>query len=67
MFYTDGLNEAVNASNEEYGENRLRLAVEKNCHLPVEILLDNVEEDIYFFTGRTPQHDDMTAVVIKIK
>lgn len=67
LFYTDGLNEAVNASNEEYGETRLRLAVERNCHLPVEILLDNIEEDIYFYTGRTPQHDDMTAVVIKIK
>ncbi|MFO7891183.1 MAG: PP2C family protein-serine/threonine phosphatase [bacterium] len=67
LFYTDGLNEAINASNEEYGETRLRLAVEKNSHLPVEVLLDNIEEDICFFTGRTPQYDDMTAVVIKIK
>jgi len=67
LFYTDGLNEAINASNEEYGETRLRLAVEKNSHLPIEVLLDNVEEDIYYFTGKTPQYDDMTAVVIKIK
>jgi len=67
LFYTDGLNEAINASNEEYGETRLRLAVEKNSHLPIEVLLDNIEEDIYYFTGRAPQYDDMTAVVIKIK
>ncbi len=67
LFYTDGLNEALNPCNEEYGETRLRLAVEKNGHLPVEILLDNIEEDIYYFTGRAPQYDDMTAVVIKIK
>ncbi len=67
LFYTDGLNEALNSSNEEYGEKRLRLSVEKNSQLPVEILLDNIEEDIYYFTGRAPQHDDMTAVIIKIR
>lgn len=67
LFYTDGLNEALNPAHEEYGETRLRSAVEKNSHLPVELLLDNIEEDIYYFTGRAPQYDDMTAVVIKIK
>ena len=66
LFYTDGLNEAQNRVREEFGEERLRGIVEMYTEETAVELLDRIQRDIERFTDRAPQHDDMTAVVLKI-
>jgi sigma-B regulation protein RsbU (phosphoserine phosphatase) len=66
FFYTDGLNETQNLRQEEFGEDRLLELVEKHSQLPSEELLYRVQEEIMAFAGEASQHDDMTAVVVRI-
>jgi sigma-B regulation protein RsbU (phosphoserine phosphatase) len=66
LFYTDGMNEAQNRLHEEFGEDRLREIVEAYTEAPAAVLLDRTQREIQRFTADAPQHDDMTAVIIKI-
>jgi len=66
LFYTDGLNESMNLFQEEYGEERLRTLVEGYNQYSAENILNKIQEDIQNFTADAPQHDDMTAVVVKV-
>ena len=66
FFYTDGLNEAQNNFHEAFGEKRLMSIVEAHCGFSAEGLLDKMQQEIHRFTTDAPQHDDMTAVVVKI-
>jgi len=66
LFYTDGLNEAQNRSQEEFGEGRLIRVVDAYNRLSAEGLLGKIQEEIQQFTAEAPQHDDMTAVAVKI-
>jgi len=66
LFYTDGLNEAQNRMQEEFGEDRLIRLVDAFNELSSEDLLRRIQQEIQGFTGETSQHDDMTAVVVKI-
>ncbi len=66
FFYTDGLNEARNSIHEEFGEKRLMSIVEARSGLSAEGLLDKMQKEIHLFTADASQHDDMTAVVVKI-
>lgn len=65
LFYTDGVTEAINNINEEFGEERLRNAITTNSHKsPVEIL-DFILEDIESFAKGLKQHDDITLIILK--
>ena len=66
LFYTDGLNEAQNPFQEEFGAERLLRLIEENDHLSAEALLQKIQEEIQSFTAGAPQYDDMTAVVVKV-
>lgn len=66
LFYTDGLNEAQNQFHEEFGEERLLHQVEAYTDLAAEALLQKIQTEIQQYTVNAAQHDDMTAVVIKI-
>lgn len=66
IFYTDGFSEAVNKQNEEFSDKRLIDTAQKYNHLSAEEILKAIVFETNQFTGRTPQRDDMTMVVIKI-
>ncbi len=66
VFYTDGFTEAMNATNEEFGEERLLAAVTRHNGEPAHRIIEAVCAEVAAFTGDTPQHDDMTMVVVKI-
>lgn len=66
IFYTDGFSEAANKNNEEFGDKRLIETAQKYNHLSAEEILNSIVSETTQFTGRTPQRDDMTMVVIKI-
>ena len=65
VFYTDGITEAMNKNQEEFGIDRLFHAVKENHGKTARDIIDAVHEDINTFVGNRSQHDDMTLVVVK--
>jgi phosphoserine phosphatase RsbU/P len=65
FMYTDGVTEATNAKEEEYGVGRLE-SVLKECHgQHAAEVLAIVQKSIQDFIGPAPQFDDITMVAIK--
>ena len=65
IIFTDGLVEAENSRQEEYGETRLLNAIEMNRAVdPVE-MLKRMMAELDLFVGNTPQHDDVTCLLLK--
>ncbi len=63
--YTDGISEAMNASEEEWGEDRMMNTVESCNGLPARELLHHVFTAADAFVAGAKQHDDMTLVVLR--
>jgi serine phosphatase RsbU (regulator of sigma subunit) len=63
LLYTDGLIEARNSKDEEFGKERLERYVKKNVHLSADAFLIELRESAKDFAGEF--HDDVTLVVIK--
>jgi serine phosphatase RsbU (regulator of sigma subunit) len=66
LFYTDGLNEAQNQFHREFGEERLKRVVQECGAETSEKIVQCIRNEIAQFTGDAPQHDDMTAVVVRV-
>jgi sigma-B regulation protein RsbU (phosphoserine phosphatase) len=65
VIFTDGIVEAENAKEEEYGEPALiRLVDRESASTPAE-LLQRLWADLELFVGNTPQHDDITCLLLK--
>ena len=65
VIFTDGIVEAVNAKDEEYGEPALiRLVDRESGSAPAE-LLHQLWAGLDVYVGNTPQHDDITCLVLK--
>jgi sigma-B regulation protein RsbU (phosphoserine phosphatase) len=65
--YTDGVTEAWNDRDEEFGEDRLAEVVMAAGHLPAEGIAAAVVRAVGAFAGATPPHDDVTLVVAKVR
>jgi sigma-B regulation protein RsbU (phosphoserine phosphatase) len=65
--YTDGITEAMNNDNEEWGLDQLIHSIKQHRHDNASDLLDHIEADVLSFVGNTPQHDDMTMLAVHIK
>jgi sigma-B regulation protein RsbU (phosphoserine phosphatase) len=63
--YTDGLSEAMNTADEEWGEERLMDAVGTNGAMPARTLIDRLMRSADSFVAGAPQHDDMTLLVVR--
>jgi phosphoserine phosphatase RsbU/P len=63
--YTDGISEAMNEAEEEWGEERLLAAVQANRTTPPQSMLDQLMVSADSFIAGAPQHDDMTIVVLR--
>jgi sigma-B regulation protein RsbU (phosphoserine phosphatase) len=66
VFFTDGISEAMNAQDECFGEPRLGQLIEEHAHLSVEELRERILREIDAFVGGTPQHDDMTLILLQV-
>ena len=66
IIFTDGLVEAVNHTGEEYGEQRMMAVLNGNVGMAPDLLLDRMIFDVNAFVGTTPQHDDITCMLIKV-
>ncbi|HEV2494795.1 MAG TPA: PP2C family protein-serine/threonine phosphatase [Terriglobia bacterium] len=66
LFSTDGLTEAHNYAEEEFGIERLVAACEESQHEPPEVLLERLFLAVDGFAAGAPQHDDMTAAALRL-
>ncbi len=64
--YTDGVSEAMNARDEEWGEERLMNAVAAHRMAPARALIDCLMTSADAFVAGAPQHDDMTLIVVRM-
>ena len=65
VFYTDGVTEARNERDEEFGLTRLQELVESNRLLPAQGIYQEVEQAVSRFQGYRRQ-DDFTLIVLKV-
>lgn len=63
--FTDGLVEAVNDRDEEFGERRLSNILQGGSETSPGRLLSRIMVDLDFYVGATPQHDDITCMLVK--
>lgn len=66
MMYTDGMSEAMNSAEEEFGEQRLIEYIQKNRGLPCENILAGLESEVMKFTQFEPLLDDFTLLIARI-
>jgi hypothetical protein len=64
LLYTDGVTEAANPSDEEYGEVRLEGYVRDRPQEEGRALLDGIIADVVRFCGTSRPHDDMTLMCL---
>jgi sigma-B regulation protein RsbU (phosphoserine phosphatase) len=64
--YTDGISEAMNSKDEEWGEDRMIAKAASCLHLSAQQILDCLLDAADKFASGAPQHDDMTLVLMKI-
>jgi len=65
LLYTDGVKEAMDLHEEEFGLERLSEVFRKAAPLGAEVILDRIQEELQHFTGEAPQGDDITLVAIE--
>ncbi len=63
--FSDGVTEAQDKDENEYGEERLSEFLRPIRHEPAEALVDKVFHEIDRFAGTAPQYDDITLFIIK--
>ncbi len=64
--FTDGISEAMNSEDEEWGEERMIEAVKAKIDLPAREMLDYLVVCADNFAGGAKQHDDMTAIIVRL-
>jgi phosphoserine phosphatase RsbU/P len=65
VIFTDGVIEAVNTRGEEYGEARLLGSVARSSGASPPEMMRHILGDLDLFVGNTPQHDDVTCLLLK--
>jgi serine phosphatase RsbU (regulator of sigma subunit) len=65
VIYTDGVTDAIDANEQEFGTQRLEETILAASHLPAGDIIDVLENAIARFTGTTSPFDDITVVVAK--
>ena len=65
LLYTDGIIEAFNENNEEFGMERLKSILTSCSHLAAKQIIDKIIEELYNFTGTKNINDDYSMLIVK--
>ena len=65
VIFTDGVVEAENNRQEEYGEDRFVAMLHAGVLLTPAAMLNSILVDLDRFAGNAPQHDDVTCMLLK--
>lgn len=66
VLYTDGMTEAINENDEEFGEERLEKLLNQYSDLGARNMCERIIADVQAFQGGKPQFDDMTIFILKL-
>jgi phosphoserine phosphatase RsbU/P len=66
VFYTDGVTEAANQEQEQFGEERLQRIVAENHGRSAGEIIDEVFRQVYRHSAGITQYDDITMVIMKV-
>jgi serine phosphatase RsbU (regulator of sigma subunit) len=66
FLFTDGVPEANNMAEEEFGEERLASVLHSHRQLSCRAIIDTVNEHLADFSGEAPQFDDITMVALRL-
>ena len=64
LLFSDGLSEAFNAQDQEYGETRIKDSLLRAHGLAPDAAVERLLSDVERFRGSAPPHDDMTLMLI---
>jgi sigma-B regulation protein RsbU (phosphoserine phosphatase) len=64
--FTDGVTEALNTAEEEFGEERLKALLRRVVHLPAPEISSQIAQTLRLWIKDTAQYDDLTFVVMKV-
>jgi phosphoserine phosphatase RsbU/P len=65
VLYTDGVTEALNAEEDEFGLGRMIQSVRASATDGAQTIVKRIIEDVRNFTGSVPQNDDITLIAIR--
>ncbi len=64
VLFTDGVVEALNSNGEEFGMDRLVGLLRENAKASTPEILDRLQNAVVSFSANTPQHDDITMMIL---
>ena len=66
VLYTDGVTEAINAREEQFGQERVIAITGQNRNLRASEIMQKIKEGVLEFSRGQPQFDDITLMILKI-
>jgi predicted permease len=67
LVFTDGVPEAHNPENEEFGEERLQQLLRQTAHLPADEISARISAEMKNWIHDAEQYDDLTFIVMKVR
>ena len=67
VLYTDGVTEALDGEGDEFGMANVIKAIQASASEGAAGIITRLTDDLRAFVGATPQHDDITLIVIRKK
>ena len=67
LAFTDGVPEAHNPENEEFGEERLQQLLRQIAHLPTDEISARISTEMKNWIRDAEQYDDLTFIVMKVR
>ncbi len=65
VVYSDGIPDATNGTNDQFGEDRLGALITEHCAGSAHDLVNHIMKAVSEHAGGAPQFDDLTLVVVK--
>ena len=65
LLYTDGVTEAINSGDEEFGEQRLQAVLAQLTSNSSQDIIERIKACVSDFAGEAEQSDDITLLAIK--
>jgi predicted permease len=67
LAFTDGVPEAHNPENEEFGDERLQQLLRESAHLPADEISARISAEMKHWIRDAEQYDDLTFIVMKVR
>jgi sigma-B regulation protein RsbU (phosphoserine phosphatase) len=64
--FTDGVTEALDPNEEEFGEDRLKALLRQLVHLPAHEMSARISQELRNWIKDAAQYDDLTFIVMKV-